>query len=244
MIQVVKPNTNVKVLAGQCHKLARTVFGAPPREPSAWEGWKNAIGRHIKTSHPRNVSVPVWFSHYGTYGNPPRYKNWGHVVVYVPGRGYLSSPGSGYGNKWFKTIPEVERYFNCRLAGWSEGINGVRVVEKNPIDPIPEKPIQWSKNMATVYHKNGSDPRVWALAGDGQGEAGWIETTDIGLASAWRGAHHGNYEGYQPAIDLSSRSWDSFKSRYLSGGTAGSPGLSVAEIAKAVNDETAKRMVS
>lgn len=141
--QLVKPNLKVTADAGLCLQFARKVYGAPAIYPSAWEAWKKAPGRH-SGKHPSNVSVPVWFSHYGTYGKPPRYANWGHVVAYVPGKGYLSSPGSGHGQRWFKTIAEIERYFNCKYVGWSEGINGVRVVKTaTPASNDRSKPVAY-----------------------------------------------------------------------------------------------------
>jgi len=130
MRQIVKPDTSVKALAGDCHRFAREVFGAPrvPGLDSAWKAWNAAPGRHPGELPPKGVAVPLWFSHYGTYGDPPTYGNWGHVIVQLTTGAFISSPGSGYGSERFKTIAEVERYFNATYMGWSEGINGVRVV--------------------------------------------------------------------------------------------------------------------
>ena len=79
---------------------------------------------------PNDVGSLAWFSCYGSYGVPPTYDNWGHVVSFVPGKGFLSSPAGAlgtYGQAWFDTISEVEQAFNARFVGWSEDINGLRV---------------------------------------------------------------------------------------------------------------------
>lgn len=125
--------------AGMCHRLVRRGYdigaGGPKGEPigSAWAAWEFSKTKHTDRSFPQNVAVPIWFSHYGTYGSPAKYANWGHVVVWYPGVGYISSPGSGRGQKIFSTIGAVESYFKAKFAGWSEDVNGVRVIEKVPL---------------------------------------------------------------------------------------------------------------
>lgn len=132
--QLVAPDTSVKANAGMCLAFVQSVYGAPVRYRSAWDAWQATTQKH--TDQLPTVSVPVWFSHYGTYGQPPSYENWGHVVAYVPSRGFLSSPGRGYGSEWLATIEEVERRFNSKYVGWSEDINGLQVAtgSNSPVD--------------------------------------------------------------------------------------------------------------
>jgi hypothetical protein len=106
--------------------------------------------------------VPAWFSHYGTYGNPPSYENWGHVVAYVPGSGFLSSPGAGYGSQWFNTIEDVERYFNASYVGYSLDINTLIVAEETPEPPTPKE----DEDMAIgafyrVLHGEKNSGGIW-----------------------------------------------------------------------------------
>jgi len=54
----------------------------------------------------------------------------GHVVAYIPGKGFYSV--TKYGVKCFKTIEEVENYIHCKFVGWTEDIDGVRVCEPAP----------------------------------------------------------------------------------------------------------------
>lgn len=126
--------------AGLCLRFVQSVYNAPVKYASAWDAWRATTLKHESRDLPP-VSVPVWFSHYGTYGTPPTYANWGHVVAYFPDRGqFLSSPGQGYGHEWFDSIEAVERRFNSTFVGWSEDINGLQVAihTANPNPPITE----------------------------------------------------------------------------------------------------------
>ena len=140
--QLVYPNPSTQDGAGWCLRFTQTVWGAPVRYNSAWDAWNATTLKHdITEDIPNDVGVVVWFSHYGSYGSPPYYANWGHVVSWIPGRGYLSSPRNGYGQDWSTSIGEVEAKFNCRYVGWTEDINGLRVAEiTQPKPPEPEKP--------------------------------------------------------------------------------------------------------
>lgn len=135
--QLVQPDTSVQANAGMCLAFAQSVYGAPVCYRSAWEAWENTQDKHTEGLPP--VSVPVWFSHYGTYGNPPSYENWGHVVAYIPGEGFLSSPGEGYGSEILDSIQQVEYRFNSKYVGWSTDINGLTVAQNNGDEMTPEQ---------------------------------------------------------------------------------------------------------
>lgn len=134
--QLVQPDLSVKEAAGNCLIFSRKVFGAPAGIPSAREGWDFTKFKHADRNLP-NVSVPVWFDHIGTYGKPPERKNWGHVAVYIPGRGVLSSPTSGFGQRWFTSIEQLEKVMPAKYIGWSEDINGKRVVINQGGEDMP-----------------------------------------------------------------------------------------------------------
>jgi hypothetical protein len=117
-----------------CLRFVQSVYGAPVKHASAWDAWNATTLKHLDRNLPP-VSVPLWFSHYGTYQGV--YANWGHVVSYFPDRGqYLSSPPNGYGHTWLNSIEAVERMFNSRYVGWSEDLNGLQLV-KYTTDPQP-----------------------------------------------------------------------------------------------------------
>lgn len=129
------PNPRTVDGPGWCLRFTQSVYGltgAPFWHPSAWAAWLATEYKHTTRTMP-NASVPVWFSHFGTYGDPPTYGNWGHVVAYIPGRGFLSSPawvrpGQTVGQLWLDSIEAVERTFNAKFVGWSEDLNGTRII--------------------------------------------------------------------------------------------------------------------
>jgi len=111
-------NDQAQDQAGYCLRFAQQVFSTKPYGyPNAWTAWEATALKHYDRALPADIVSPCWFSHMGDYGDG--YKNYGHVVAYFPGRGFLSSPGNGYGQQWFNTIEEIERYFRCTFVGWS-----------------------------------------------------------------------------------------------------------------------------
>lgn len=135
-VQIVYPDTTVQDEAGYCHRMARAVFNAPwvSGLDSATKA-ANATWWRYETRDMPNVAVPVWFDHWGTYGGV--FGNWGHVVVWVPGHGFLSSPWyKKYGQEWYPTIEDVERTFNATFRFWTEDINGLRVAEQESEDIV------------------------------------------------------------------------------------------------------------
>ncbi len=158
--QLVQPDLSVTDGPGWCLRFTQNVWGAPARHNSAWDAWLATTAKHDATEDLPNVAVICWFEHWGSYGNPPTYANWGHVVTYVPGRGWLSSPtgrvGGPAGQVWLGTIAEVERTFNCKYVGWSEDINGLRIAEsKEPPKPKVEDMAQGA------FYRNPGGGIVW-----------------------------------------------------------------------------------
>lgn len=167
--QRVAPNLGTRDYAGACLRFTQSVFGAPVRHRSAWHAWLNAPRRHFNRNFPKNVAVILWFEHYGRYNDglgqygpnksDPYWGNWGHVVTWVPGRGYLSSPARNPADgrktrQWFSTVEAVERTFGATYVGWSEGINGLLVVERKPVIPKPVIP-KISRGRIVRKHKLG-----------------------------------------------------------------------------------------
>lgn len=161
--QLVQPNLNSKDNAGFCLRFTQTVWAAPVRYATAWEAWEATQLKHSTAENlPLDVGVVVWLDHYGTYGG--KYGRYGHVVSWIPGRGYLSSPTSGYGQKWLSSIEEVERAYNATYVGWSEDINGLRVAKINE-NPKPSTRKEEPKMM--LCHKPQPDGSLlFLLFGD------------------------------------------------------------------------------
>ena len=123
-----KLNLNATAGAGWCLAFVQSVFDAPVMHESAWKAW---LATERKRNDPLpDAPVPVWFEHWGTYDTPARWDNFGHVVAYVPGKGFLSSPRSGHGSEWFDSIEAVEQAFNATYVGWSEDLNTKTIYEK------------------------------------------------------------------------------------------------------------------
>ena len=115
--QVRKANLNQQGAAHYCLRFTRQAYGIPAVWPTAWLAYKATKKKHT-TALPA-VQVPVWF----------RTKSGvGHVAIWVPGKGVLSSPASGYGQAWFKTVHELESRWGITYVGWSEDLNGRTVV--------------------------------------------------------------------------------------------------------------------
>lgn len=147
--QWVDPNLFAEDATGMCLRFTQRVFQNlnPIYYGSAWEAWQAAVHKSYERNFPNDIAVPVFFSHYGWYGEPLVYKNWGHVLLRTRDGRFLSSPRWGYGQEWFNSIEEVERAFNCTFAGWALDIGGLTIGwPKNPTPtppapkPIPPKP--------------------------------------------------------------------------------------------------------
>lgn len=134
--QLIQPNLGVKGTLGNCLMYSREVFGIAKKYDSAWEGWSNSALKHGDQSFP-SVAVPVWFEHWGTYGSPPKYGNWGHVAVRMPNGQIYSSPyNSRTSHAVLSSIQEVEKLYKCKYVGWSEDVNGVRVAKPGGDPPM------------------------------------------------------------------------------------------------------------
>lgn len=120
--------------AGFCLRFQQKVFPGSPAVyyPTARAAWDNSI-QHAE--HPDGSAiVPISYSWVGTINGI--YQDWGHAAVFFPGRGILSSPGSGYGQQWFGSIEELAQRWGLTYLGWSEDVGGFRVVEGSS-DPAP-----------------------------------------------------------------------------------------------------------
>lgn len=145
--QLVTPNLSASKPAGWCLAFVQEVYGAPIRHRSAWDAWLAIPNKH--TDALPDASVPLFFSHWGTYQG--EYANWGHTVAYVPSRGFLSSPARGTGQQWLTSIEQVERTYNAKYVGWAESLNGLQIVQyEQPPNP---QPTQKKKTMILVTYE-------------------------------------------------------------------------------------------
>ena len=95
----------------------------------------------------------------------------------------------------------------------SDVISGAQALYDGAADG-PAAPTQRRKNVSTMFWKNATNdrkakPDLFVLAGDGEGEAAWLEISDPALANELA-AIHGN------AVFLSTGTWNVWKDKYLS----------------------------
>lgn len=169
-----------------------------------------------------NPTVIWWIAHHGTSAsvNPLRVSVGSNVVGGVTYLGPSGTTGAATGRH-----AHTER----RVHGGTRPGQGTATDPRlyytgtsgGGGTPFPEPEEVRKKNVTTVYMKDGSSPALVALAGDGQGDAAWIEMIDVGVIANIQSIH-GN------AIRLSPGTWDSFKAKYQSG-SAASGGLTTAQ---------------
>lgn len=146
------PNLNAQENAGWCLSMTQKVFRAPVAHPHATAAWFATKFKHETREMP-NVPVPVWFKWINNIKGDPNYGvDQGHAVSWIPGRGFLSSPGRGFGSQWFDSIVSIEKYFGCTFRGWSQDINGKRVARPVSVPaPAPSKPAQQNTGQGSDY---------------------------------------------------------------------------------------------
>ncbi len=127
MEQLKQPNLSVVGEDGYCLAYVTEVFGIAPKYPTALAAWDASTAlNHPSVTPPINVSVPVYFN----YDGPD-----GHVAVWHEGTIYSTS---AQGDKTFPSISALTSWMGEGFVylGWSEEVNGVRVVEAAPA-PAP-----------------------------------------------------------------------------------------------------------
>lgn len=161
-IQTTTPNLEIKGLPGVCLGMQQRVWGAPGLYNTAWQAWQATEFKHEDRNFPEDVAVPIWFDHWGAYGNPGQevYGQYGHVATYVPGRGVLSNPGRGLGQIWYPTIDACAKDCNATYVGWSEDINTVRAVQQTQLTIIENKgndmivKVQCTDGFSAIWNMN------------------------------------------------------------------------------------------
>jgi hypothetical protein len=192
-LQLVSPVLSTMDTPGSCLRFTQSVFGARAQYFAAFDSWTVVTGKHFEREMP-NVSVPVWFTWYGTVNGQTR--QWGHVATWVPSRGkFLSSPlywAAGVNQQWVDSLADFTRILgpSCRYLGWSESLNGTQIVSGTSTASNAQQVIgNGRKSVATVYHTSDANGNIWALAGDGPGASAWIDTRELSLASGWAQGH-------------------------------------------------------
>lgn len=151
-VNTVTPNLDAVDTAGYCLRLQQKVWGAPAHYATAWDSWEANPDKHEDDNIPE-IPITIWFDHWGTYGG--EYGRYGHVATRVPGRGILSNPGRGIGQKWYNTIQECERDCNAKYVGWTTSINGLTIATLSN-EPKPEE-----KKRVGAFYRNVANGGIY-----------------------------------------------------------------------------------
>jgi hypothetical protein len=132
--QLHKPNTGIPVTPGWCLTYVQDAFGAPWSGATATQGWQLAKKKHKDGKYPKGVAVPVWFSMAGVPA--------GHVVIRMAdGSVYSTSSPTSTRATHHSSMTALKSYYGGRLTlrGWSEDLNGYRVVKEETMTEQDKK---------------------------------------------------------------------------------------------------------
>jgi len=194
--------------AGWCLAYVQSSFGTGWAGATAWDGWGRSQFKHENRFYPRNVYFPLFFSHFGNYGLG--YMNYGHVVIaYVRDDGQMQIWSSPASNKpyadVYSSVEAIERIYSSKYVGWSEDLNGHRVIELTATSEVAEggtvdtiKSMYWrllgreaDQGGIDTYTKAANE-RGWEfvyndLKNSGEGQADWIRRNPERVANLERG---------------------------------------------------------
>lgn len=178
-VQVVKPNINVAGYSGSCLQYVDDGVNPPKRQPTAQISWEYAVNTgvaHPNEEPPNDVWVPVYYSI-----DNGQWAGFGHVAwYYSDGKTttiYDSEFGAGLRSKPYSSGAELFQYmgWQMRYYGWSEAVDGLRIVKPKPQDK-PNKPTEKKKgnNNMIIIHTEKNNYIVTA-----EGYYSWIPADDI-----------------------------------------------------------------
>lgn len=159
-------------VVGYCLQNVRKGYGIASKYPTAILAWRGAE-EHRDRNIPIGVTVPLFYD----------YKSDGHVNVQLPD-GRVWSDGNVYSN-----LADYEsKHPLVHYLGWSETLNGVRVIDYVP-DPKPAFDLP---QVGTKIQLLPTDLRTTFKAGTAN-EAGKIQVKDQTFIYVVRG-HDPNYK--------------------------------------------------
>lgn len=149
-------------------------------------------------------AVPIWFDHWGTYGSPPTYANWGHVALWLGDGRVLTSPllykeldAKGVGNPIYPSIDAMMKTLGggAKYLGWSEYMNGKQIVKAGALaaherQADPSLPVKRRAEPTTKSKDLGSP----ISAGEVGEFDGWARGETVSGNNIWfRGLHSKNW---------------------------------------------------
>lgn len=225
------------------------VDGYPPENPyQCWDLWSDyAVRVHDVPFRMTGANAGGWDDHYPTYTCNVWHKfatsgldqyftqvaadqpaQPGDVAIWE----YGSSPATP--NSHIAVVVE-DRGSSLYLMTQNPGASRYGTITKTGVLGYL-RPRTFTKKgnaeMATLYYTTDAQGPLYALAGDGVGQAAWLETRDVDLASALAGAKHVN----QTAVYLTPASFNDWAAKYRSKASVdfGNVNINVDAIAQAI----------
>jgi hypothetical protein len=146
---LVDVNLNTTSDPGWCLAFAKDAVGAPGGVPTARAAWDNAVDKHWGDYNLPDSVVAVFWSWVGDLGEGPL--DYGHVCIWVPGRGLFSSPkrwSDGNGSAWYGSIDEVSNWLGASYLGWSSDLNGLQLSQWVGDNPVPVVDVASNQRIA------------------------------------------------------------------------------------------------
>lgn len=171
-IQIINPNVGIPCIPGWCLQYVQNAYGTPWAGATATDGWNRAQFKHADGNFPNDVAVPVWFA---MSGEPA-----GHVVIRMADGSYYST--SHPTNRTAYHHPNLNHllsYYGGRLSlrGWSEDLNGTRVIKEGEM-PIPNTDnFYWRYRKAMQYIRGRDMSRE-------EFNKNFVGNTDLGMLEA------------------------------------------------------------
>ena len=145
---LVDVNLNTVSEPGWCLAFAKDAVGAPAGIPTARASWDIAQDKHPGDWNLPDAVCAVYWSWVGDLGEGML--DYGHVCIWVPGRGLFSSPKrwtDGVGSAWYSSIDEVSNWIGGTYLGWTSDINGKQICQWVGDAPAPAPVVESNQRV-------------------------------------------------------------------------------------------------
>jgi hypothetical protein len=175
--QVVTPDVNVPGYSGGCLQYVDDGVNPPNRQPTAQRSWYYAVQTgvaHPNEEPPNNVWVPVYYSI-----DNGQWAGYGHVAWYYSDgkttKIYDSEYGAGVRSAPYSSGAELFQHmgWQMRYYGWSEAVDGLRIVKPKPQENKPKPQPKKEVNLDMYVIKNLNKKTHYICDGF---NARWIKT--------------------------------------------------------------------
>lgn len=139
--QLLVPDFSTMSDAGWCLWFVEEAYRVSHLYATAEDAWRATTKPH-PNEQPPNLMVPVYWTYFDVTENI----EFGHIAIFVPGRGVFTSPfNRAYGNEWYSSIQAMTNRINqidranARYLGWSEDLAGSNIILKEEEMPTQQQ---------------------------------------------------------------------------------------------------------